>query len=132
MADVMDEVGDLLDTIADLRVFRWATGDAYPPAAIVGYPEVINYDQTYVRGMDRYTLTVYVVVGRPTDRSTRDAIAQYADGSGAASVKAALEVEPHVAFDTLRVTSVTFDVITLGGTDYLAALFELDIAGSGA
>jgi hypothetical protein len=30
------------------------------------------------------------------------------------------------------VARVEFDVVTIGGVDYLAALFELDIIGDGA
>jgi hypothetical protein len=32
----------------------------------------------------------------------------------------------------VRVTRAEFDVVTIGGTDYLAALFDLDIIGDGA
>ena len=31
-----------------------------------------------------------------------------------------------------RLESIEFDVVSIGGTDYMAALFTLDIAGSGA
>jgi hypothetical protein len=130
--DVMDEIATRLDTIAGLRCFAWPPGTATPPAAIVSYPNDYTYDETYGRGMDRMTLPVVVLVGRPTDRSTRDALAQYVNGSGAASVKAVLESGTYTALHTLRVMSADFDVYQLGGTDYLAAIFELDIAGQGS
>lgn len=132
LGDVMDEVSTRLDTIAGLRCFAWPPGAAVPPAAVVGYPSDYTYDATYGRGMDRMTLPVVVLVGRPTDRSTRDAIAAYVNGSGSASVKAVLESGTYTALHTLRVMSVDFDVYQLGGTDYLAAIFDLDIAGSGS
>lgn len=130
--DVMDEVAARLGTIAGLRVFPYPADSVSPPAAIVSYPEKYTFDETYGRGMDRMTLPVVVVVGKPTDRASRDRIAQYCDGAGPASVKAAVEAGKYVACDTVRVTGIEFDVVTVAGTDYLAALFDLDIAGAGS
>jgi hypothetical protein len=71
-------------------------------------------------------------VGKAHDRSTRDRVADYCDGSGAKSIKAVVESGTYTAFDSVRVARVEFDVVTIGGIDYLAALFELDIIGDGA
>lgn len=132
LGDVMDELATRIDTVAGLRVFAYPPGTAVPPAAIVGYPTNYTYDETYKRGMDRMRLPVVVLVGRPIDRSTRDAISQYVDGSGAASLKAVIESGTYTAFHTVRVVDVDFDVYQLASIDYLAAIFELDIAGSGS
>lgn len=133
LADVMDEVGARLDTIAGLRVFAFPPDSLSPPAAWIGYPEDYTYDETYGRGMDRITnLPVIVVVAKVSDRSARDQVGQYVDGSGAKSVKAVLESGTYTAFHTIRVVSVTFDILTRAGTDYLAALFMIDIAGQGS
>jgi hypothetical protein len=132
LADVMDQTGDRLDTIGGLRVWRYPPNSLTPPGAVVSYPEDYDYDATYGRGMDRMTLPVVVVVGKPSDRASRDKLAAYVDGSGAASVKAVLESGTYTAFDSVRVMRVEFDVVTIAGTDYMAALFSLDIAGQGA
>lgn len=129
---VMDEIGDRLDTIDGLRVFRYPPDSITPPAAVVAYPDSLTFDETYGRGMDRLTLPVVVVVGRQSDRASRDNLGRYCDGSGSASVKAVLESGSYTAFDTLRVMSVEFDSVTMAGTDYVAAMFDVDIAGSGA
>lgn len=131
--DVMDAVAAQLDTISGLRVFAFPPDSLSPPAAWIGYPEQYDYDATYGRGMDRISnLPLVVAVGKVSDRSARDLVGQYVNGSGAASVKAVLESGAYSAFHTLRVVSVNFDIITRGGTDYLAALFMLDIAGQGS
>src|SRR5687768_1669543 len=104
LSDVMDEVAARLGAIKGLRVFAYPADSLSPPAAAVLYPDGITFDETYGRGMDRLTLPVLVVVGKPTDRSTRDRIAAYCDGSGPASVKAAVEAGDGAAFDTVRVT----------------------------
>lgn len=132
LADVMDEVATRLDTISGLRVFAYPPDRVEPPSAIVSYPGTYTYDETYGRGMDRMTLPVVVVVGKVSQRSARDALGAYVDGSGASSVKAVLESGTYTELDSLRVMSVEFDVVTIAGTDYVAALFDVDIAGSGS
>jgi hypothetical protein len=54
------------------------------------------------------------------------------DGSGASSVKAVLESGTYTAFEAVRVTGGEFDTVTIGGTDYLAVAFDLDIVGRGS
>ena len=135
LAAVMEEIATSVRGVSGLagRTF------AYPPptvtglAGIVSYPDRIDYDQTYGRGMDMIRdLPVLIVVGKATDRTARDRVAQYAAGSGALSVKAAVEADPHTSFDDIRVTSCEFDVVTIASVDYISALFRMDIAGQGA
>lgn len=128
---VMQEIATRLDTIAGLRVYGYPTDTVQPPAAVVGYPESIDFDQTYGRGVDTIALPVVVVVGKVYDRATRDALSKYCDGAGAASLKAVLEPDPHTAFNTVRVARVEFDVVTYNGIDYAAAIFDLAISGKG-
>lgn len=132
LAQVMQEIADRLDTIEGLRCFGYPAPKVSPPAAIVSYPETLTFDATYGRGMDRLTLPVVLVVGKVSDRRTRENLAGYCAGSGAASVKAVIESGTYAAFDTVRVTGIQFDVVTLAGTDYMGAVFDLDIAGQGA
>lgn len=129
LADVMDQVATQLDTISGLRVMAWPAGSVSPPTAIVGYPDKYDFDAAYGRGADIISLPVVVVCGRATDRTARDAIGAYANGSGASSVKAVVEAGTYTAFDTVRVTGVDFDIYTEAGVSYLAAIFTLDIAG---
>lgn len=132
LADVMDAVSDQLDTITGLRCFPYPAPKVTPPAAVVSYPEAVNFDATYGRGMDRMSLVVWLLVGRVSERSARDQLGAYCDGSGSRSVKAVLESGTYTAFDEVRVESIEFDVIKIGDIDYIAAGFTLDIAGSGA
>lgn len=131
LAAVMQAVADRADTISGLRVYAWPAGSVTPPAFVVSYPDEITFDETYGRGMDRMTLPAVAVVGKVSDRTARDALGDFCDGSGASSIKAVLESGTYSAFHTLRVTGIEFDTVSIGGTDYIAALFSLDIAGSG-
>ena len=127
----MGEVATRLRTIAGLRVFDYPVDEVRPPTAIVALPE-ITFDETYGRGTDRYAMPVLLVVGNAVDRAARNNLAPYVKGSGAKSVKATLEGYTPVAFDSIRVQSASFDVVTFGSVDYLTASFTLDILGSGA
>jgi hypothetical protein len=128
----MDAIATRLDSISDLRTYAHPPDSITPPVAIVDYPETYEYDATYGRGMDRITLRVWLVLGRPAVAATRDLLAAYADGSGARSVKAVLESGTYTAFDTVRVMSVEFDPVTVGDVVYMSAQFNLDVAGQGA
>ena len=132
LSDVMDELATQLGTISGLRVFGFPPDSVVPPAAIVTYPEQIDYDATYGRGADEMVLPLMVVVGKMSDRATRDLLSVYCDGSGDSSVKAVLEDGTYTSFDSIRVASVAFDVVTIGGTGYLNAEFTLQIMGQGA
>jgi hypothetical protein len=133
LADVMDEVAARLAAVDGLRPFAYPIRDPHPPSAIVAWPEQLDYDSTYVRGMDRITVPLVVVVGAPEERASRDRLADYCNGSGPRSVKAAVENPgAGAAFDSVVVTGAVFDVYTYPAGPLLTAIFSLDIAGQGA
>lgn len=132
LADVMEEVAGKLQAITGLRVFSCPPDAVAPPAAYVDYPEDITFDGTYGRGMDRMTLPVALVVGRVTDVATRDRLAKYCDGAGAASVKVAVQAGRYVSCDTVRVMTIDFDYVLIEGSPHIEARFNLDITGSGS
>lgn len=130
---VMNEIGVALTGMTGIRVFDYPPPTITPPAGIVSYPDRIEYDATYGRGMDRIReLPVMLVVGKANDRSARDKVSAWADGSGATSIKALLEAHAWTSCDVVTVTACTFDVVTIASIDYIAALFSLDIAGGGS
>lgn len=108
LADVMDQIGDRIDTIDGLRVYRYPPDNVQVPAAVVTYPEDYTFDATYGRGMDRLTLPVIVMVGRVSDRKSRDQLAAYCDGSGEKSLKAAIESPSRVLPDVTKFVKHTF------------------------
>lgn len=132
IAAVMDELADRLRGIDGLRVAAWPATSVTPPAAVVLLPRTYRYDETYGRGTDRLTIPVAVLVGRVDERAARDILAAYLDGAGASSVKAVVEAGTPSSFDTVRVTGVDIDVMTMGSVDYWGAVFELDILGPGS
>lgn len=129
---VMDELGTALGGIEGLRVFPYWADRVTPPAAVIGWPDPLTYDSTMVRGGDQVELPMIVLVGKVDARTARDVVSAYADGSGARSVKAVMEAHVPTTYDSVRVTRCEFGVVTVAGTDYLAATFYLDIIGKGA
>lgn len=131
IANVMDEMGAALDTIAGLNIFPYSANRITPPAAIVGWPDPLQYDIAMRRGGDRLTMPVWVVVGKVEARSARNRLAVYLDGANAGSVKAALDGATYTACDSVRVTEATVDGVTIAGVEYLGAIFQTDVLGPG-
>lgn len=125
LTDLMDDMGTALSGITGLRVFDFPPKSAQPPFAFVDMPDGVAFDAAMKRGLDRVTVNVVVCVSSAVDRSARDAIAAYAAGSGASSVKAVLEAAS--VGDSLRVTDVQFRSIILAGTMYFGAVFAVDV-----
>lgn len=132
LANVMDEIAAALGSIDGLRVYPYSANTIVSPAAIVDWPEEINYDATYGRGADQQTIKVIVCVAKLTDRGTKGRLAQYLDGSDATSVKAAVDGGTYTACDSVRVARAVVDVITIGAVDYLGAEFDVEVTGQGA
>ncbi|WP_146147531.1 hypothetical protein [Prauserella shujinwangii] len=132
IGNVMDDLGAALETISGLRVFPYWAERVTPPAASVGFPEPYNFDATYQRGSDTATFPVTLVVGKVDARTSRDELSQYANGSGASSVKAAIDNHTATAYDVATVSSASFEVVTIAGVEYLAAIFQIDVTGSGS
>ena len=127
----MDAIGVRLATISGLRVADYAAQSINVPQAIVSLPTApVEYDAVMGRGADRVVIPVRVLVGAVSDRASRDAIAAYISGTGTQSVKSAIEgTDPTMGgvIQTVRVTSATVDIVTVGAVDYLGASFDVEV-----
>lgn len=132
ISNIMSTMASRLDNISGLTVYAFPSDQAYPPCAVIGWPEEYTYDATYGRGSDRLTLPVFVLVGKMADRSVRDTLSAYVDGSGAKSVKATLESSTWASMDVARVVSVEFSEVSVAGVEYMAGIFSVDIFGDGS
>ena len=131
LATVMDAIATQLGTIAGLRVTAYPDGKVAPPAAIVTMPSEYTFDETYQRGGQRMKLPVVVLVSGTVPRTARNALGDYASATGAKSIKSVLESGTYTAFDVATVTGVQLDAYQVGAVTYPAAIFDLDIYGSG-
>lgn len=126
----MDAIGARLVGVTGLRVYDYAADAAAPPAAIVALPETVEYDVVAGRGSDRVVIPVTVLVGRVSDRAARDQLAQYVSGTGALSVKSAVEGgtgDLGGVAHSVRVTEARVEIVTIQAVEYLGATFDVEV-----
>jgi hypothetical protein len=131
---LMLEVAAQLKTITGLQVFAHPPEKINPPGGAVSYPDTIAYGATYggPRGAVRVEgLPIVLVANKAVTVSARDTVAGWVATSGSTSVPARLEAHDWASCDDLTVTEVTFDVVTIGAVDYLAAMFKATAMISG-
>jgi hypothetical protein len=131
---VSDEIRTALGTITGLRAPAWGVKRVEAPAALVALPERIVFDETYGRGKDHYPdVSVVLLIGSAEERAAIKNMAPFVAGSGAKSIKAALEAYAWTTLESLTVEWCEFEPsMTFAGTPYLAAIFHLKIIGKGA
>lgn len=131
LTDVMDEIGNALETIDGLRVRPYTEQRVTPPAAMVTLPTRIDYDITTARGSDELLLPVIIFVGRVDAGSSHRALGLYADGSGDRSIKRVIEAHTASAYDFAHVKDAQFLVMAVAGVELLTATFRVRIVGKG-
>ncbi len=132
LADVMDELAARLEAFHKLNVFAYPADSISPPGAVVGYPEQIEYDTTYGRGVDMFRgIELFLIAGRVDTLESRNTISDWTAGRGPKSIKQFLDGSNYTSCDDVHVTNATFDTFTLAGTDYIAAIFAIDVSGPG-
>lgn len=131
LADVMDEIGDVAETIPGLHVYRWPVDEATPPAAWPTYPVELGVLGSFQRGTMRWQGGLIVAVGRIWDRATRDQLSKYVSDDGPESITAAFYAHDWQACAYAQPVRWRPDAINLAGVDLMAAVLDLDIAGPG-
>lgn len=129
-SQVRDGLKTRLQTISGLRVFDTIPENPQPPAAIVGQLDM-NFDIDNARGLDLATVEVYLLVQRMDIRSGQDKLDAYLAGTGAGSVKAAIEGDKTLggACSTLRVLSAESGQYESAGIMFLSYRYRISIWG---
>jgi hypothetical protein len=133
--DVLAEVAAKLDMIEGLRVFAYPVANLPVPGAIVSLPDDGTFDETYGRGSDSFTLSIWVMVAKADDRAAVLELAPYLNGSGAQSVKATVDNTNTITYsscDTVTVRSFETGTYTYNSVSLLGAEFTVAITGSGS
>lgn len=129
-----------LATISGLRAHDTAPGQVNPPAAVIspggdGANEpAISFDSTMARGSDDYLFLVTLLVQFADDSSAQDKLDGYLQGSGALSVKAAIEGDPSLGgvAHFVHVREVReYGEIEYNGVRYLGAVFVVEVTADG-
>ena len=128
----MDEVAAVLQQITGLRVLGYPAETIVAPGGYVSYPRSIDFDETYGRGSDRFTdLPIVLVASKVTTRTARNTVSKWTAGDGPDSVKTAMEAWSWTTCDEVVVTSAEFDLESIAGVSYLAAMFKATVSGPG-
>ncbi len=127
-----------MDGIAAYAISSGVTARAYgypvpsptPPCMIVGYPTKLDFDMTFhalgTVGVVEITFPLWFLVGDVVDKASRDALSAII--SGATGIKNLLDGAQGGAYlQTAEVVDCKIETMTIGGTEYLAARFDLDV-----
>ena len=127
IAQIREGIATNLRTIAGLRTTDTVPDNPQPPVAIVS-PSSIQYDLSFQRGLDLHNFVVMIIVGRASERNAQRTLDLFCAGTGASSVKAAIESNRTLTglVQDLRVTSMrNYGSTVIGETTYLAVEFDL-------
>lgn len=127
--DVLDGLAAAVDTITGLRTYAYPADQVAPPAAVVGLPDSpFDID---MGGSNEWSVPIFVVVGKVSDRASRTALCAYVTPTGATSIKSAIEADKTLggACDSVAVTRAEFTTISVAGTEYLGAELTCSVVG---
>ena len=129
-SNVRDGLKTNLLTITGLRVYDLIPEIPTPPCAIVGQLD-FTFDVDNARGLDRAEVDVYVIVQRFSERAGQDALDTFLKGTGATSIKTAIEVDRTLggAVNTLRVTGAQSGTYESQGNSFISYRYSLTIWG---
>lgn len=116
-----------LATISGLRTASTIPDNVNPPYAIV-IPNGVDYHKAFANGLNTYTFTVTVVVGRVSERTAQNLLDSYCSPTGSASIKGAIESDRTLsgtAFDCVVTGMRNYGSTVIGENTYLAAEFDL-------
>lgn len=118
-----------LGNITGLRTASEIPDQASPPIAIVSL-QSIDYHNAMQNGMTNFIFTVQVIVGRAAEKEAQRRLDQYAEPSGATSVKSAIESDKSLNGNcqTLIVDSMpSVGSLQMNDQTYLAAEFSVQV-----
>lgn len=127
LSQLREGIATNLRTISGLRAIATIPDNPNPPLAII-YPQNMEYDDSFNRGLTTYTFRLVVVVGRVDERSAQNKLDAFVSSTGASSIKLAVESDKTLdgaAFDT-RVSAMTnYGSIDISEVTYLSAEFTI-------
>jgi hypothetical protein len=137
---VAEGLANAAKTISGLTCYPYTPDSVAEPAFYIGDIE-IDYDQAYGRGMDQAVVTCIVLASRADDLTGQKKLRGYVKGSGATSLKVALEAARGApgqlalsgACDDFRVErAYGMGLYTLGDNTYYGAKLAVRVIGSGS
>lgn len=119
-----------LTTITSLSALSYVPELITPPVAVVDQLE-LEFDASMGRGLDSAFVDIMLIVQRQDAQSSQSALDGYLAGTGAGSIKAAIEADKTLggACSTLQVLSASPGTYQSQGIDFLAYRYRVKIYG---
>jgi len=129
-SQVRDGLKTRLQTITGLRAYDLIPDTVVPPCAVVGQLD-FTFDIDNARGLDQAQVDALVIVQRFSERAGQDKLDAYLAGSGASSIKAAIEGDRTLGgtVNTLRVTGAEAGTYDSQGVTFLSYRYRITIWG---
>lgn len=130
IAEAVATVTPKLNTYA----FQPATGTSITPPCFYTGEVDVTYDTTNARGADQLLLSCYLITGASFDEPAQKLLDAYLKGSGAASLKAAIEADSTLGgacFDCQLMSIRGYTEIKFGSGTYWGAELTLRVVGDG-
>jgi hypothetical protein len=129
-SQVRDGLKTRLQTISGLRVYEIIPEPITPPCAVVGQLD-FTFDIDNARGLDQANVDIYVIVQRFSERAGQDKLDGYLAGTGATSIKAAIEGDRTLGgtCQTLRVIGAESGTYDSQSVTFLSYRYRLTIWG---
>lgn len=130
--DILDEIGDAIDTIEGIDVYRYPASTWAPPAAVIYLPDPALYQMTY-RGGAKLELQVVVDVGGQDDIDRMRNLSPLISRGNEFSIADAIERFEYTAADWAVVGQASYEDVSAAGADIgLVAVFDVTAARIGS
>jgi hypothetical protein len=120
---VMDGLRDALVSAGYPNVYAFPPKSLTVPCTVVEYPDSIDFDVVFSRGADRFVMIVRFVVGRGTQKATRDALS--AALLSVNNLQTALDGS--YGWGTVRVSGSRVEPMDVNGIVYATGRVEVEV-----
>lgn len=132
VAQVQSGIKNRLATINGLRAFEFQPDNQIAPPYAFAQLNSVEYHRAFQGGDIVYDFTIFVIVGRVSDRTAQASLDAYLSYSGAQSVRSALEADLTLGgiVSTLIVSrSSSIRSLSVGDAEYLSIEIALLVHG---
>lgn len=135
LTQIREALAASLTTLQGIQVSAYLLANPTPPSIHI-YPAAVEYDYTFRRGYDAWTLTVQAFVGLTSDIGAQKKLDELLAPSGTQSLKATAEADRTLGgiVDSVRVVAATgyHSYSREGGGPVLGAEWQTEIYATGA
>jgi len=127
---IRDGLETNLETISGFRAYSEIPDNPVTPCAVVNLNN-IDYDQAFQKGLTEFSFNITVIVGRFSVVQAQQNLNDYANNSGAKSVKTAIESDRTLSGSAVDVRVVSMNSIGAlelnDGNNYLGMDFSVTV-----